>query len=76
MAPASNVLNFDGLIGPAPLVQDPFCKAHEFTVDQCIHPVWMQMILTKANTLLQLKEVGSHSEDAQDMLLPVCALRS
>ena len=28
-----------------------------------IHAVWMQMVITKANALLKLKEVGSHSKD-------------
>ena len=41
-----------------------------------IHLVWTQMVLTKANALLQLKEVGSHGEDTPDVLIPVHALRS
>ena len=34
------------------------------------------MILTQANALLQLKEAGSHGEDATDTSIPACALRS
>ena len=41
-----------------------------------VHMVWTWMVLTKANTLLQLKEVGSHSNHAPDALIPACALRS
>ena len=32
-------------------------------ISQCIHMVWTWMILTKANTLLLLKKVGSCSKD-------------
>ena len=41
-----------------------------------IHVVWMWMVLTKVNTLLQLKEVGSHGKDAPDMSIPAHASRS
>ena len=41
-----------------------------------IHPVWTQTVLTKANALLLLKEVGSHGEDSPDVSIPVHPLRS
>ena len=41
-----------------------------------IHMVWMWTVLTKANALLQLKSVGSCSENTLDASIPVCALRS
>ena len=42
----------------------------------CIYTVWTQMVLTKANTLLQLKEVCSHGKDAPEASIPVHASRS
>ena len=45
-------------------------------IPQLIHLVWTQKILTKANTLLLFKEVGSYGKNAPDMLIPACASRS
>ena len=45
-------------------------------ISQHVHAVWMQTVLTKANALLQLKEVGSHSEEAPDASICACASRS
>ena len=40
-------------------------------ISQSVHTVGMWMVLTKANALLQLKEVGSHGEDAPDTSIHV-----